>query len=179
MGILRLSAFAVVCLGLGSTGCVQTDFQQDKARGIVAAAPVHLDAEQVMLTLAQVDCGAQNDLWDPPGALMLERSVARLLPAGRALHFDDDVVVAEPGYRQPYVQIRGEFMLQLGDVNIKDEGSDGRLVDGKLMVLIPHMCFSDPLPVLGVRKGKFSEDVNPVMEFRLLNDGWHFSKLVH
>ena len=62
MGILRLSAFAVVCLGLGSTGCVQTDFQQDKARGIVAAAPVHLDAEQVMLTLAQVDCGAQNDL---------------------------------------------------------------------------------------------------------------------
>ena len=110
---------------------------------------------------------------------MLERSVARLLPAGRALHFDDDVVVAEPGYRQPYVQIRGEFMLQLGDANIKDEGSDGRLVDGKLMVLIPHMCFSDPLPVLGVRKGKFSEDVNPVMEFRLLNDGWHFSKLVH
>lgn len=179
MGILRLSAVAIACLGLGSTGCVQKEFQQEKAQNILAAVPIHLDAEQVMLTLAQVDCGVQNDLWEPPGPLMLERSTARLLAAGKALHFDDDVVVAEPGYHQPYVQIRGDFMLQLGDTNIKDEGSDGRLVDGKVVALIPHTCFSDPLPVLGVRKGKFSEDVSPVLEYRLLNDGWHFMKLVH
>jgi hypothetical protein len=173
----------VVCLGLGTTGCVQKEFQQEKAQNILAAVPIHLDAEQVMLTAQQVECGVQNDLWDPPSTALpgaaVEHSVARLLAAGKELHFDDDVIVAEPGYRQPYVQIRGNFMLQLGDTNIKEEGSDGRLVDGKLVVLIPHMCFSDPLPVLGVRKGKFSEDVNPVMEFRLLNDGWHFMKLVH
>ena len=47
------------------------------------------------------------------------------------------------------------------------------------MVIIPHMCFPDPLPLLGVRKGRFSQDVHPVMQFRLLNDGWHFGKLVH
>jgi hypothetical protein len=167
-------------LGLGTTGCVQKEFQDQKAQGIMAVAPIHLDAEQVMLTNAQLDCGVQSDLWDPPGPLMQERSVARLQAAGRALHFDDDVVVSEPGYRLPYVQIRGDFMLQLGDgPNTKDEGADGRLVDGKLMVLMPHMCFPDPLPILGVRKGKFSEDANPVLEFRLLNDGWHFMKLVH
>jgi hypothetical protein len=171
----------VVCLGLGTTGCVQKDFQQEKAQNLLAAAPVHLDAEQVTLTQAQVDCGVMNDLWDPPPTTLIpqERSTARLLAAGKALHFDDDVVVSEPGYHQPYAQIRGDFMVQLGDTNIKEEGSDGRLVDGKLMVTIPHMCFPDPLPVLGVRKGKFSQDVNPVMEFRLLNDGWHFIKLVH
>lgn len=171
---------SVACLALGTTGCVQKEFQDQKAQGLIAVAPIHLDAEQVMLTIGQLECGVTSDLWDSPGPLMQERSVARLLAAGKALHFDDDVIVSEPGYRMPYVQIRGDFMMQLADgPNTKDEGSDGRLVDGKLMVLMPHMCFADPLPVLGVRKGKFSEDVNPVMEFRLLNDGWHFMKLVH
>jgi hypothetical protein len=149
----------------------------------MGATPIHLDAEQVSLTSGQLECGAQNDLWDQPGPILPganQRSVARLLDAGRALHFDDDVVVTEPGYRQPYVQIRGDFMLQLADgPTIKDEGSDGRLVEGKLLVIIPHMCFPDPLPILGVRKGRFSQDALPVLEFRLLNDGWHFSKLVH
>ena len=49
------------------------------------------------------------------GPLEQQRSVSRILAAGKALHFDDDVVVAETGYRQPYVQIRGDFMLQLGE----------------------------------------------------------------
>ncbi len=175
---------AVLCLGLGTTGCVQKEFQQEKAMNLLAAAPIHLDAEQVMLTSQQVECGAQNDLWEQPTAANVpgarENAVARLLPAGKALHFDDDVIVAEPGYRQPYVQIRGDFQLQLAEgPTIKEEGADGRLVEGKLFVTIPHMCFSDALPVLGVRKGKFSEEAPPVMEFRLLNDGWHFTKLVH
>jgi hypothetical protein len=180
VGILRLSAVAVVCLSVWATGCVQKEFQPEKAQGIMGVAPIRMDAEQVMLTFQQVECGVTSDLWEAPGPLMLERSVARILAAGKELHFDDDVIVNEPGYRQPYVQIRGDFMMQLGDVNsIKEEGSDGRLVDGKLFVIIPHTCFADPLPVLGVRKGKFSEDVNPLLEFRLLNDGWHFSKLAH
>jgi hypothetical protein len=170
----------VVCLGLAATGCTQKEFQAEKAQSIMATGPIHLDAEQVTLTGQQLDCGTQNDLWDPPGKLMQERSSAHLLAAGRALQFDDDVVVAEPGYHQPYVQIRGDFMLQLADgPSIRDEGSDGRLVEGKLMVIIPHMCFSDPLPILGVRKGRFSQEALPVMEFHLLNDGWHFTKLVH
>jgi hypothetical protein len=137
----------------------------------------------VSLTGQQLECGVQNDLWEQPGAILPganQRSVARLLAAGKALHFDDDVVVNESGYHQPYVQIRGDFNVQLGDIaSVKDEGSDGKLVEGKLMVTIPQTCFSDPLPVLGVRKGKFSQEATPVLEFRLMNDGWHFTKLVH
>jgi hypothetical protein len=126
----------------------------------------------------------QNELWEQPVASnvpgSLEHSVARLLGPGKALHFDDDVVVSEPGYRQPYAQVRGDFMMQLAaGPSIRDDGADGKLVEGKLLVVVPHTCFSDGLPVLGVRKGKFSEDAAPVMEFRLLNDGWHFMKLVH
>jgi hypothetical protein len=147
----------------------------------MASGPIHLDAEQVSMTLSQFECGVQNDLWDPPGPPSAgQRTSARLEQAGRDLHFDDDVVVTELGSHQPYVQVRGDFMLQLADgPTVRDDGSDGRLVEGKLMVIVPHSCFSDPLPVLGVRKGRFSEDVQPVMQFRLLNDGWHFTKLVH
>ncbi|HEY1760485.1 MAG TPA: hypothetical protein VGG72_34240 [Bryobacteraceae bacterium] len=146
----------------------------------MAAAPIHLDAEQVSLTGSQLDCGVQNELWEAPSPLVQERSISRILAAGQALHFDDDVVVAEPGYHQPYVQIRGDFVVGLADgPNIKDDGPDGKLVDGKLLVTIPHMCFSDALPILGVRRGKFTQDVNPVLQFSLLNDGWHFMKLVH
>ncbi len=143
--------------------------------------PVQLDAEQASLTNAQFECGVQYELWDPPGAVTADqRTMAHLEQAGKNLHFDDDVVVSEPGFHQPYVQVRGEFMLQLADGStVRDDGPDGRLVEGKLMVIIPHTCFSDPLPLLGVRKGKFSTDAQPVMQFRLLNDGWHFTQLVH
>jgi hypothetical protein len=167
-------------LGLGTTGCVQTEFQEQKAQNIIAAVPVHLDAEQVSLSFQQVQCGAQNDLWEQPGQVRQEHAAARLLAAGKELHFDDDVVVAEPGYSQPYVQVRGDFKLQLaGGPSIRDDGSDGRIVEGKLGVIIPNSCFPDALPLMGVRKGKFSPDALPVMEFRLLNDGWHFDKLIH
>jgi hypothetical protein len=170
----------VVCLALLTTGCTQKEFAPEKAQAIVGATPIHLDAEQVMLSTSQLECGVQNELWDAPGPLSQGRSVARLLDAGRALHFDDDVVVTENGYHQPYVQIRGDFPMQLADgPSIKDEDSDGKLVEGKLLVMIPHMCFTDGLPVMGVRKGQFSQDVNPVLEFRLLADGWHFTKLLH
>lgn len=185
--ILRPSACAVACLALATTGCVAKEFQDTKAQSIMASAPIHLDAEQVSLTSQQVECGVQNDLWAPPstasGAALgigeVTRLTARLEGPGRDLHFDDDVIVSEPGFRQPYVQVRGDFMMNLADANIHDDGPDGRIVDGKLGVIIHHNCFPDPLPVLGVRKGHFSQDVNPVMEFGLHEDGWHFEKLVH
>lgn len=180
MGILRRSAAGVLCLV--TTGCVQKEFQDVKAQNIIASAPIHLDAEWVSLSYGQVECGVQYDLWDPPSTPLAqgERTTARLEQAGRDLHFDDDVVVSEAGYRSPYAQVRGDFTLQLADgPTIREDGSDGRLVEGKLMVVIPQTCFSDPLPVMGVRKGRFSQDALPVMQFRLLQDGWHFTKLIH
>ena len=133
------------------------------------------------MTLSQFECGVQSDLWDPPGAETADqRTTAHLEQAGRNLHFDDDVVVSEPGFHQPYVQVRGDFMVQLGDgPSIREDAQGSRRVQGKLMVIIPHTCFSDPLPLLGVTKGKFTADAQPIMQFQLLNDGWHFTKLVH
>lgn len=132
-----------------------------------------------MLTGAQLDCGVKADLWEPPKTLG-DRTVARLLAAARALNFDDDVVIDEPGNRSPYVQVRGDFSASLGDgPEIREPEQGVKIVTGKLGISIPNACFSDPLPVLGVRKGKFSEDTQPIMRYELLNDGWHYIKLVH
>jgi hypothetical protein len=151
---------------------------------MIADHPIHLDAEQVMLTGQQVACGIQEDLWQQPppneGDRAVTQTVARLLPAGRALNFDDDVIIGEAGYVRPYVQVRGDFPTTLGDgPDVREPEQDVRMVTGKLMISIPHMCFPDPLPVMGVRKGKFSEDTLPTMRFELRNDGWHYDKLVH
>jgi hypothetical protein len=173
LGILGLGACAI----LG--GCRQTDFPQEKAQVLVSDHPIHLDAEQVMLSGTQLDCGIKAELWDPP-SVAGDRTVARLQSAGRALNFDDDIVIGEPGNPNPYVQIRGDFPASLGNgTDIRDSEEGVKIVTGKLGISIPHACFPDPLPLLGVRKGKFSEEAQPVMRFELLKDGWHYVKLVH
>src|SRR5436189_2107238 len=116
-----------------------------------------------MLNKPQIDCGTNNDLWEPPQQFGEDRATAHLSPAGRALKFDDDVSVAEPGQNRPSVQVRGDFPLQVLEiVNTKDGDPGVKLVEVKLGITIQHSCFTTPLPVMGVRKGKFSQDVNPV-----------------
>jgi hypothetical protein len=168
-----------VGLALLCSGCTQKDFPAEKAQGLMQDRPVHLDAEQVMLTGTQLDCGVQSELWDPPASVG-EHTIAHLTAAGRQLKFDDDVMVGEPGYHQAYVQIRGDFPVLLADgPTIHEDGQYGRQVEGKLVVTVNHACFSDGLVLMGVRKGKFSQDALPVMHFSLENDGWHFDKVVH
>ena len=148
---------------------------------MIGPGPIHLDAEQVMLSGDQVDCGVRSDLWEAPTpSYGGGRSSARLLEAGRKLHFDDDVVFSEPGVAQPYVQIRGDFPLQLADdAIIRDDGPDGKLVEGRVLVAISHACFPGPLPMLGVRKGKFVEDSSPILKFSRDGNDWHFVKITH
>jgi hypothetical protein len=120
-----------------------------------------------------------EELWEP-AVTVGEHTSCRLLSAGRALNFDDDVMLNEPGTTKAYIQIRGDFTASLGDgADVRDEGKDVKIVTGKLLVSIPHMCFADPIQVMGVRKGKFNEDTSPVMRFELLDTGWHYDKLVH
>lgn len=160
-------------------GCTQTEFPPEKAQSLVETGPIHLDAEQVSLSFDQVECGVREDLWDAPVQLG-ERNVAHLTNAGRALKFDDDVVVNEPGFNRPYVQVRGDFTAILGDGPvIHDDGQYGKKVEGKLLIKLDHQCFNDPLPVMGVRKGKFNQDVLPTLAYTLDGKGWHFTKLVH
>jgi hypothetical protein len=78
------------------------------------------------------------------------------------------------------VQVRGDFPANLADgPDIRAPQQDERIVTGKLLITINHSCFYEQVPLMGVRKGKFSEDTLPTVRFELLNDGWHFDKLVH
>ena len=91
------------------------------------------------------------------------------------------MVVNEPDNRQPYVQVRGPFQLGLADgPTIRNDGQFARIVEGRVTVAVPHACFADPLPMMGVRHGKFSQEVFPVMRFEFNDtDGWFFVRLEH
>jgi hypothetical protein len=174
----RLLLGAVLVCSLFSVGC--NDFNDGKTKNIVEGAPVRLDAEQVMLGRAEIDCGIQNELWGPPNPPNQGRSICPLTPAGRALKFDDDVVFTEPGYRSSYVQIRGNFPLGVISIENTKDGpeKDSKLVELKVGVRIDHACFPNPLPIMGLRKGQFSQEYNPVVLFRL-DGGWQMDKFIH
>jgi len=176
----RSLAAAAVGILLALCGCGnKEDFDGGKAKDILESAPINLEGEQVTLTSMQVDCGVQEDLWEPATQFSPERSTARLDTKGRDLKFNDDVVM-EPG-RPPYVQVRGAVSLQVDDVsNIRDGPEGGtKLADVKGGVKIQHTCFSMPLPLMGVKKGNFQADTPATFQFRLRDDGWHAEKMVH
>ena len=171
-----LLGIAAVLTGCGSSG----DFDGGKAKAILETKPVNLDGEQVSLGPGQLDCGAQSDLWQPPNQVSTDRTSARLNQPARDLKFNDDVMV-EAAYHSPYVQVRGEFNLQVDDVtNVRDGAEQGtKLVEAKAGVKIQHSCFQTPLPIMGVKKGNFRDDVLPIFLFRQYDDGWRVEKLVH
>ena len=165
-------------LGLLCSACTHNDFEPGTAQALVAEKPRRLDAEQLILSNSQVDCGVREQLWDPPADLG-SRTLARLTERARALKFDDDVVVAEAGHRNPYVQVRGDFPLTMPEPpSVKDQG-DVKVVSGKLSAMVDHSCFPDPVPVMGVRHGSFTEDALPVVRFEKIPDGWAYAGLVH
>jgi hypothetical protein len=177
--ISRLLLGAVLVCSLTSVACL-TDFNDGKTKNMIEAAPVKLDAEQVTLTRGEIDCGIQTELWGPPSPPNQGRSLCPLTAAGRALKFDDDIVFTEPGYHSSYVQVRGAFPLGVISIeNTKDgKEQDTKLVELKVGVKIDNACFPNPLPIMGLRKGQFSQDYNPVMLFRL-DGGWQLDRLVH
>jgi hypothetical protein len=168
-----VAGLAVLC-----SACTHNDFGPGTAQALVAQKPRRLDAEQLILSYGQVDCGVREQLWDPPAELG-SRTLARLTERGRTLKFDDDVVVAEAGHRNPYVQVRGDFPLTMPDPpDVKDQG-DMKMAVGKVLAMVDHSCFPDPVPVMGVRHGNFAENAVPVLRFEKTEDGWAYAGLVH
>lgn len=166
-------------VGIFLTGCGANDFNYGKVHNIIEGTSLHLDAEYVTLTPQQVECGVENDLWDPPfDSGQREHRVARLRQAGRDLKFADDVSIGD--MPRPYVQIRGDFNLAVNEISSDKAGPEPntRLVTAKLGVPIQHSCFGDPLPLMGVRKGNFTQDVSPVLFFRY-NNAWTLERVVH
>jgi hypothetical protein len=181
---MKISGFALVPAALSMAllgslaGCGSpSDFSWGKVSGILQGNPVKLDAEYVMLSPGEVECGVQNDLWEAP-ASNSSRATARLTQKGRDLKFSDDVSIGD--MRRAYVQVRGEFSLGGVDVSADHDGPEAgtRVVDAKVGVIVPHSCFSNPLQVMGVKKGNFTQDSPPVLLFRLTNN-WEFEKFVH
>jgi hypothetical protein len=181
MGTFATRILVLLSLLTASCGFNTSEFDEGKAKGMLEALPVTLESEQVSLTTQQADCGVQNELWEPGVQVSKDRVIARLLPQGRALNFSDDVALAETGFHDPYVQVRGSFMLQVDDVTSLTEGKEQgtEIVNVKAGIRVNHPCFPNPLPIMGIKKGAFSAEAPAAFQFGLQTDGWHIERMVH
>ena len=171
---------AVFGLCLACVGCGSKDeFDGGVAKSILEASAIQLDGEQVTLTLTQLDCGVQSELWEPAAQVSQDRSTARLTSKGRELNFGDSPAI-EPTFRQPYVQVRGPFSLEVDEVSgVRDGEADTKVVDAKVGIKLQHACFQNPLPMMGVKHGEFREGTPVSFQFRKSDDGWRLDKIVH
>ena len=179
----RAALAVVLCLAVVLSGCrVSSEFSEDIARASIEFGKMNLEGEQVVLTDAQIQCGVQSELWDPPTTLSPDHTTSHLTSKARDLKFNDDVIIHDPGTRVAYVQIRGEFPLQADSITSVKDGEDknSKLVEAKGSVKIDNPCFLSPLPMMGVRHGNFSADSPVVFHMHFdENIGWRVDKLVH
>lgn len=165
--LITMSAL-MLCLA----ACSSPDFDP---KPLLENTPVDLTNEQVTLTDAQVNCGAQNELWDPPSG-----NIAKLTQKGRDLKFTDDVRVVDPNIHVPYTQVSGKFSVQVAEIAKVRDVEGGKLVDARLGVIIPQDCFNGTsLPLMGVRKGNFAPDAPVVFRFVGSGKEWSLDKLMH
>jgi hypothetical protein len=176
---LRISMAGLVVLSMASLGCSSSGLSDDKLRGLVEAQPLRLDGEQVSLTYEQLECGVRSELWEKPVEASPGHSSARLTAEARELKFSDDVLT-DPAFKRPYVQVKGELPLQVLTVGSTKDAEDGmKIVEFTVGVKIPHACFANPLPLMGVKKGNFREDVPVAFRFKLADDNWRLDQLLH
>jgi hypothetical protein len=169
-----LVTLCCVCAGCSS----ETD--EDRIGEAVGAAPFHLDSEQVTLTTAQVNCGVDNDLFEPPISGS-GRSIAKLKQAARDMGFSDDVTLDDPNYARPYAQVRGDFMLGIGQATEIKDGPEPKTkaVQAKLWIKLSHKCFTPGLTIMGISKGEFKQNLAPTVIFSVNDDMWHLERIVH
>jgi|SRR5450631_1890193 hypothetical protein len=183
MKLTAPSALLVAILYALSTGCGDPSaFDEGVAKGAAQAEPFLLESEQVSLSLNQLACGANDELWEAPiSGVAGDRTVSHLLPKGRTLNFSDDISSDEAGHVLPYTQVRGKFPLQLDQViSIKDgEDKETKIVQARIGVKIAEPCFDAPLYIMGVHKGQYRDDLPATLQYERYGDGWHLTKIVH
>jgi hypothetical protein len=172
--IPRLLLPSVVILSLWLSACGTPEFDEGAARAQLESTPQKLSNEQVTLNESQLDCGTKNELWEPPNGNM-----ARLLQKGRDLKFTDDVRFNDPEIRTPYIQVSGTFPVAIFDVSRLRNDNGYKLADVKMGIVITHECFTSPLPLMGVKKGKFTPDAPVVFRFQGSGKEWSLDKLMH
>jgi hypothetical protein len=184
-------ALLAVILCAFSAGCTDPDlFDENTAKAAAEAQPVQLDSEQISLRDAELTCAVNNDLWDAPisvGGVVGtsgaggERFLSHLQQKGRDLNFSDDVTSGESGFATPFTQVRGKFSLQLDRVVSIHDGEDKetKIVQAKVGVKIAHPCFANPLPIMGLRKGQYFDDLPVTLQYEKDTVGWHLAKIIH
>jgi hypothetical protein len=179
---LRLAVIVplVTCVALaGCGGKSEQILTDDIVLRVSAGKKLKLESEQVSLKIEYVNCGVENELFDPPVQLQ-QRMVARLTDAARDLGFSDDVSINDAGYTMPYAQVRGTFPVELRKVvSIKDSEEGGKKVEAWAGVRINHPCFSAPLPIMGVKRGTINQSLPAAFEFAWAMDGWHLDHILH
>jgi hypothetical protein len=174
--VAALSLVVVLC------GCkASSEFNEDVAKGTIESAPMKLEGEQVTLTDTQIQCGLQNEFWDPPTSTSADHSSAHLTSKARDLKFNDDLIIHDPSSRVPYVQIRGDFPIQVDGITAIKNGEDNtaKLVEARAGVKIENACFQSPLPLMGVKHGNFTAGSPVVFHLHFDESGWHADKVVH
>jgi hypothetical protein len=172
MSRLLLSSIAILAICL--CGCGTPEFDTDAAGAQIQNTPQSLSNEQVVLSDNQVECGAKNELWDAPTG-----NLARLAQKGRDLKFTDDVRLNDPEIHVPYIQVSGTFPLSGTTVaRLRDDGKY-KLADTTTGIVIAHECFPTPLPLMGVRRGKFAPDAPVVFRFQGAGKEWSLDRLMH
>ena len=173
---MRCAVLPLCAICFVLSGCSDGTFGDGEAQQILTEGTKALDGEQVVLTGEQLACGEREDLWRIE-LQQTDRSLGRLTEKARALGFDDDVRIGEQP--QPYTQLRGQFSIQVLRIeSIRDESAKVKIVDAKVAVTINHSCFNRPLPLMGVKKGKFTQDVAPRFQLAL-NGQWEYDRLLH
>lgn len=175
---LWIQLAAVLASLLLQTSCEDEYFDDDTARIVIEKDKLPLSGEQVFLTPDQVICGEKKGLWlidqlDSGGG------IARLTSQGRALEFGDDVRMGDHKFTNPYVQLQGKFPVKLEQVKkVTDQGTDAKIVEARIAVIVNHECFEQPLRLMGIERGDFSEDALPRVRLRL-RGAWTADKVLH
>ncbi|MEO8097096.1 MAG: hypothetical protein ABI811_05300 [Acidobacteriota bacterium] len=170
--------FALVPLALLLSACEAGPFDGSQAHGVLQSKPMELDGEQVVITPEQITCGEMKELWtvDQVGS---SGAIGRLSAAARKLQFSDDIRMGDPAFRNPYVQVKGTFDVEVKSVaELIDIDPQTKEIEAIMGVKINHPCFTSPLPLMGVRHGVFSQTTNPRFLFKLRN-GWTVEKILH
>ena len=173
---------AVLALLMTAFGCGggPQGLPADSVKYSLERRPLKLEAEQVMLTQKQFECGVKEELWEQAPEKFGERTIARLTQRARDLKFDDEVTVSEPGFKLPYVQVRGTLPVKVTEVvSVKERNPNTSVAELIMGVVIEHSCFPTPLTLMGVKKGKFSQDAQPVFQFLLKGEDWVPDQFVH
>ena len=148
------------------------------AAWLIDSSTVKLGGEQVLISPDQISCGERKGLWVVDQQESGE-GIGRLQPAGRALMFSDDVRMGDHRFSNPYVQLRGTFDVKVSKiVTIADENESSKVIEVKLGIIVKHPCFTEPLPLLGIDRGDFSQDAPPRLLLKMKGD-WTVDQVLH